>query len=252
LMLVAGVIGGRSMRRHLQVARLKTDLVAAVSHELRTPLASMRVLVDGLLSDREVDPVKTRDYLALLAAENERLSRLIENFLTFSRLDRHPRRFELAPVPPGDLVRAAVDAVRDRVPASCDLRVELEPELPPVLADADGMTTALVNLLDNAVKYSPADQRITISARRDGDAFVAFAVSDHGIGIAPREQRRIFRRFYRVDQRLASATSGVGLGLSIVDLIARGHGATVSVQSDPGAGSTFTLRLRRAGEGAPA
>jgi signal transduction histidine kinase len=207
----------------------------------------MRVLVDGLLSDREIDPVKTRDYLGLLAVENERLTRLIENFLTFSRLERSQRRFELTPTSAGDLVRAALDAVRDRIPPGCEVRVDIEPQLPPVLADAEAMTTALVNLLDNAIKYSPDRTGIAVSARRDGAAFVALAVSDNGIGIAPREQRRIFRRFYRVDQRLASATTGVGLGLSIVDLIARGHGATVTVESRPGAGATFTVRLRTAG-----
>ena len=248
LMLVAGTIGGRSMRRHLQVARLKTDLVAAVSHELRTPLSSMRVLVDGLLADRDFDPVKTREYLGLLSVENERLTRLIDSFLTFSRLERNQRRFDLAPTPPGDLVTAAVAAIRDRVPPSGDLRVEIEPRLPLVLADADGLVTALVNLLDNAIKYSPGTKRIHVTARRDGEAHVALEVTDHGIGIAAREQRRIFRRFYRVDQHLSSATTGVGLGLSIVDLIARGHGATVTVRSRPGEGSTFTLRVKSAGQ----
>jgi signal transduction histidine kinase len=252
LMVVTGVLGGRSMRRHLQVARLKTDLVAAVSHELRTPLASMRVLVDGLLRDREIDPVKARDYLELLVIENQRLTRLVDNFLTFSRLERNAGRVDLAPTAPGDVVNAALDAVRERVPPSCDLRVHVEPGLPRVLADAEGLTTALVNLLDNAIKYSPGDKRIAVTARRDGEGFVLFAVSDNGIGIAPREQRRIFRRFYRVDQRLASATTGVGLGLSIVDLIARGHGATVTVESAPGAGSTLTLRVRIAGTGVAA
>jgi len=244
LMLAVGVIGGRSMQRNLQVARLKTDLVAAVSHELRTPLASMRVLVDGLLADQSPDPRKTREYLQLLAIENERLTRLIDNFLTFSRLERQRRRFELTPTEPADLVHAAIDAVRERLPAACDLRVDIEPQLPLVLADQQGVTTALVNLLDNAIKYSPVDKRIAVTARRAGDGFVSLAVSDNGIGIAPREQRRIFRRFYRIDQRLASATAGVGLGLSIVEMVARGHGTRVSVQSEPDHGSTFTLRVR--------
>ncbi len=246
LMLAAGVVGGRSVRRHLQVARLKTDLVAAAAHELRTPLASMRVLVDGLLADAELDPVKTREYLELLSKENERLSRSIGNFLTFARMDRGAPRFELAPVAAREIVDAALAAVRDRVPAACALDVIVDPALPPFMADRDSVTTALVNLLDNALKYSPGEKRIVVTARREADGFVSFAVTDNGIGIAPREHRRIFRQFYRVDQRLASATTGVGLGLSIVDLIARGHGGEVTVRSEPGAGSTFTLRLRGA------
>ena len=252
VMLLAGLVGGRSMQRHLRVARLKTDLVAAASHELRTPLASMRVLIDGLLADPEFDPVKTREYLALMAIENERLSRLFGIFLTFARLERNQHRFELSPVSATDVVTAAVEAIRDRVGGSTDVVVEIEPDLPPVLAERDSVITALINLLENAVKYSPADKRITIKAARDGEAFVAFSVSDHGIGIAPREQRRIFRRFYRVDNRLASATTGVGLGLSIVDLIARGHDGHVTVESEPGAGSTFTLRVKRVPAGVAA
>jgi signal transduction histidine kinase len=243
--IAGGLVGGRSVRRHLRLARLKTDLVAAASHELRTPLASMRVLVDGLLADRQLDPVKTREYLGMIAAENARLSRLIESFLTFSRLDRGRQKLNLQPVEPAAIVADAVDAIRDRLPATSALSVNVDPGLPPVLADREGLATALINLLDNALKYSPGEQRIAVTARTAGDSLVAFAVTDNGIGIAPREQRRIFRRFYRVDQRLSRETSGVGLGLSIVDLIAREHGGHVTVRSTPGAGSTFTLTVRR-------
>jgi signal transduction histidine kinase len=246
LMIVGGVVGMRSLRRHLHVARLETDLVAAASHELRTPLASMRVLVDGLLADRELDPLKTRDYLEMMAVENARLTRLISNFLTFSRLERDGPRFTLEPVAPAAAVADALDAVRDRVPATCDLRVDAADALPPVMADREGLVTALINLLDNALKYTAADKRIAVRVGVDGHAFVAFVVQDNGIGISPREQRRIFRRFYRVDQRLARETTGVGLGLSIVALIARGHAGTVAVESEVGAGSTFTLRIPRA------
>jgi signal transduction histidine kinase len=133
--------------------------------------------------------------------------------------------------------------MHDRLPA--DLHVHLDPDLTPVIADADALVTALINLLDNAVKYTPPEKRIVLRVQREARG-VVFAVQDNGIGIPAREQRRIFRRFYRVDQRLTRETSGVGLGLSIVDLIARAHGGAVTVQSESGAGSTFTLRLPRA------
>jgi signal transduction histidine kinase len=243
VMTLIGVAAGQTLRRHLRVARLKTDLVAAASHELRTPLASMRVLVDGLLADTDLDPSKTREYLELMAVENARLSRLIDNFLTFSRLDRGRYQFSFAPVAPSAIVTAAIDAVRDRLPATAALDVDVAPSLPAVMADGEAISTALVNLLDNALKYTPADKRIVVRACRARDGFVQFMVSDNGIGIPVREQQRIFRRFYRVDQRLARETGGVGLGLSIVELIAREHGGTVTVQSEPGEGSTFTLRL---------
>ena len=240
---LVGIAAAGSLRRHLRLARLKTDLVAAASHELRSPLASMRVLVDGLLADETFDPKKTREYLELLAGENARLSRLIENFLTFSRLERNHQRFALVPAEPAAIVASAVDTVRDRLPPDCDLRVEVPPSLPLVMADADAIRTALSNLLENALKYTPAAKRIVVRASLDDDGAVLFAVEDNGIGIPVREQRRIFRRFYRVDQRLSRETSGVGLGLSIVELIVRGHHGTVTVRSAPGAGSTFTLRL---------
>ena len=234
------VITGSAFRRQLRLARLKTDLVAAVSHELRTPLASMRVLVDGLIADPQLDETKTREYLHLLASENARLTRLIENFLAFSRLERGRERFVFTSVMPSAVVDAAVAALRERVPPDCELRIEVAPDLPPVRADEGAVVSALINLLDNAIKYTPDQKRVVVRAARMAGG-VAFEVQDNGIGIAPREHRRIFRRFYRVDQRLASATSGVGLGLSIVELIARAHGGSVSVQSAEGAGSTFTL-----------
>lgn len=247
-MLIA-VITGSSFRRQLRLARLKTDLVAAVSHELRTPLASMRVLVDGLLADTRLDESKTREYLHLLASENARLTRLIENFLAFSRLERGRERFVFAAVAPSTIVDAAIAAIRERIPVDCDLKVDIEPGLPPVRADEGAIVSALINLLDNALKYTPDNRQVVVRVSRmehvvsgfSRIADVAFQVQDNGIGIPAREHRRIFRRFYRVDQRLASATSGVGLGLSIVELIARAHGGSVNVQSAEGTGSTFTL-----------
>jgi signal transduction histidine kinase len=243
VMTLIGVATGQTLRRHLRIARLKTDLVAAASHELRTPLASMRVLVDGLLAETELDASKTREYLELMAVENARLSRLIDNFLTFSRLDRGRYQCSFAPADPWTIVRTAIDAVRDRLPATATLDVDVAPSLTAVVVDGEAIRTALVNLLDNALKYTPAAQHIVVRACRAGDGCVEFMVSDNGIGIPVREQRRIFRRFYRVDRRLARETPGVGLGLSIVELIARAHGGTVTVRSKPGEGSTFTLRV---------
>jgi signal transduction histidine kinase len=245
------VITGSAFRRQLRLARLKTDLVAAVSHELRTPLASMRVLVDGLLQDARLDETKTREYLHLLASENARLTRLIENFLAFSRLERGRERFVFTAVSPPAAVDAAVAAIRERIPPGCALQIDIAPDLPPVRADEGALVSALINLLDNALKYTPGDKRLVVRVTRADDG-VAFHVQDNGIGIPTREQRRIFKRFYRVDQRLASATTGVGLGLSIVELIARAHGGSVSVRSAEGAGSTFTLYLPSAPAGAAA
>jgi len=243
-MAIMGLILGQSFRRQLRLTRLKTDLVAAVSHELKTPLASMRVLVDSLLEDQSLNPAKTRDYLQLIAGENLRLSRLIENFLTFSRIERNRQSFEFSQTRPANVIQSAVQAARERFQPDCDLKVEISPELPPVYADEDALVTVLLNLLDNAYKYTPSDKRIVVQAYPENGQ-VVFAVQDNGIGIAPRDQKRIFRRFFQVDRRLARETGGVGLGLSIVEFIVRAHGGSVLVKSQSGAGSTFAVRLPR-------
>src|ERR1019366_3628611 len=235
---ITALAAGGAVRRQWQAARLKTDLAAAVSHELRTPLASMRLLVDTLLDDEAPDSTKTREYLELIARENARLSRLIENFLTFSRLERNRQKFDFRATPPERVVRSAVEAVQDRFP----VEVDLAPGLPAVHADEDALTTVPLNLLDNACKYTPGEKHIVLKAfPRNGH--VVFAVQDNGIGIAPRERRKIFRRFYQVDQRLARESGGCGLGLSIVEFIVRAHGGTLQVESQPGRGSTFSVEL---------
>jgi signal transduction histidine kinase len=224
------------------LARLQTDTVAAISHELRTPLASMRLLVDGLLRDRELDVSKTREYLQLMSTENGRLTRLIDNVLAFSRLERGRRTLAFSETNPADVVRTAVAAMRERTAAGVDIRIDVAPDLPPLQADADALVTALLNLLDNAYKYTPGDRRIGVTASCQNGC-VLMAVDDNGIGIPPRERTRIFRRFYRVDRRLSRDTAGVGLGLSIVRDIVGAHGGSVDVISEPGAGSTFIMRL---------
>lgn len=251
-MAVLALIAGQAFRREMRLARLKTDLVAAVSHELKTPVASIRLLVEALLDDSQLDPKKTREYLELMARENTRLSRLIDNFLTFSRMDRNVHKFEFAETRPDDVVHAAVDAVRERFPVS----VQIDPGLPVLRADEDALVTALVNLLDNASKFTPEEKRIGLRAYsgagprpalargRSGTCpTVCFAVEDNGIGISPREQKKIFRRFYQVDRRLSRHAGGCGLGLSIVEFIVKAHGGKVEVTSRPGAGSTFTVTL---------
>jgi signal transduction histidine kinase len=242
-LVMVGVFAGQYFRRQVRLNRLKSDLLATVSHELKTPLASVRLLVETLLEDEHPTAVKTREYLSLIAGENLRLIRLVENFLTFSRTERNRQRFEFAETSPAAVVDSALAALRERLQApGCHLEVELSPDLPPVHADPDALTTVLLNLLDNACKYTPAEKRIRLRAYRQNGR-VVFAVEDNGIGIATRDQKRIFRRFCQVDRRLAHETGGCGLGLSIVESIVRAHGGEVEVESRPGAGSVFRVWL---------
>ena len=233
-----GILLGQVFRRQMRLTRLKTDLVAAVSHELKTPLASMRLLVDSLLEENSPDPRKTREYLELIAGENLRLTRLIENFLTFSRIERRRQSFEFSETDPAKVAKVAASAMHERF----GVAIEVEPDLPSVYADEDALVTVLLNLLDNAYKYTPAQKRISLRVYKVGSD-VVFAVEDNGIGISPRDQKRIFRKFYQVDRRLARETGGCGLGLSIVDYIIRAHRGSVRVNSCVGAGSTFLVSV---------
>ena len=164
---LTGLIAGQAFRRQLRLARLKTDLVAAVSHELKTPLASMRLPVDVLL-DEQPDAKTTREYLEMIAHENVRLSRMIDNFLTFSRLERNRQKFEFAPTPPGNVVQAALDSARERLNTpDCHLEVKVADGLPAVRADEDALVTVLLNLLDNAWKYTLGQKHIGVRAYRE-------------------------------------------------------------------------------------
>jgi signal transduction histidine kinase len=231
------------VRRQLAVNRLRTDLVANVTHELKTPLASIRLLVDTLLGAPTTDPKTQREYLELIASENLRLSRLIENFLAFSRLERNKYNFNYKPTAPADVVSAAAAAMRERFNGvRCALTASAEKNLPLVNADKDALVTAMINLLDNAWKYTGEEKKISISANRQNGS-VAFSVRDNGIGLQKRETKRIFRRFYQVDQRMTRDAGGCGIGLSIVKYIVTAHEGDVMVESKPGVGSTFTLLI---------
>jgi len=248
-MVLLAILLARGFGQQMRLARLKNDLVATVSHELKTPLTAMRAIVETLLDTERLDEKTTRDYLALLAAENARLSRLIENFLTFSRLERNKYTFEFTHVSPQDVVEGAVAAMGERVHApGCSLESHAAANLPAIHGDADALVTALLNLLDNAWKYTGDEKQIVLRAEaRNGS--VCFAVEDNGIGLSPREQQRVFDRFYQADQRVAREVGGCGLGLSIVQSIVDTHHGTVHVRSELGHGSTFTMEIPATEEG---
>ncbi len=242
-MSIFAAIIARAFRRQLRLTRLKNDLVATVSHELKTPLSSIRLLVDTLLDEPEFDEPRVREYLQLVARENMRLTRMIDNFLAFSRMERNKHAFEFSETRVADIVDSAVDVARERHdgPAS-QLQVDIAPDLPSIEADADALVTALLNLLENAFKYSRDDVHIDVRAYSE-DANVCLEVADNGVGLSKAATRRVFKRFYQVDRRVSRETGGVGLGLSIVQFIVNAHDGTVRVRSRLGHGSTFTMTI---------
>jgi signal transduction histidine kinase len=237
------ILIARGLSRQVAMARLKNDLVATVSHELKTPLAAMRALVDTLLETEKFDERTTREYLQLLAQENARLTRVIDNFLTFSRLERKKFRFVFARLEPQAVVDGALAALGDRRHSQgCHIETRSADHLPIIVGDADALITALLNLLDNAWKYSGNQKRIALLTEAHGGK-VCFSVEDNGIGISRDESRHIFRRFYQADQRLSRAAGGCGLGLTIVHSIVEAHRGSISVASEIGKGSTFTMEI---------
>lgn len=232
-----------ALRRQLALQELKNTSVATVAHELRTPLASMRMLVDTLREGRYRGEEKLHEYLDLIALENERLGRLAESFLTFSRLEKGAKSLRFETVEPSKIIEEVAQQMNGRLTApGCEFQTETEPSLPEVRADREAVVAALCNLLDNALKYTGETKRIALKVVRENGG-VSFRVSDNGIGIEHDQRAAIFRPFYQADQRLSRTREGCGLGLAIVQQIAAAHHGRISVQTEPGIGSTFTLWL---------
>lgn len=243
LILAAGGLAGQAVNKQIKINKLKNDFIATVSHELKTPLASMRVLVDTLLEGNYKDQQQVHEYLELTSKENLRLSRLIDNFLTFSRMERNKQAFEISQSNPATIAGTAAEAVKTKFANDrCHLEVNIEQNLPPVMADRDAMVTVLINLLDNAYKYSYEDKKIELKVSCENRK-VCFRVSDNGIGMSFRATKRIFNRFYQIDRSLSRRAEGCGLGLSIAKFIIDAHKGSISVDSKPGKGSTFTICL---------
>jgi signal transduction histidine kinase len=243
LILASGAIAAQSIGKQIRLNRLKNDFIATVTHELKTPLASMRVLVDTLLEGNYRNPQQATEYLELVSRENERLTRLIDNFLTFSRMERNKQAFQMRPVSPASIARTAAEAVKTKFSrGSCRFETDIPDGLPDIKADHDALVTVLVNLLDNAYKYSQDDKQIKLSVACDSGA-VCFRVSDNGLGIPRRAFKKIFRRFYQVDRSLSRRAEGCGLGLSIARFIVDAHQGGISIDSKLNQGSTFTVTI---------
>lgn len=242
--LALGVIfTGRTLYREARVSRLKTDFVSLVSHELRTPLTSIRMFIEMLALGQVKDPEELRTVLGLLSKETTRLSTMIESVLDWSRIDSGKKQYHLTPTPVTMMVDAAVESFKaQRLNAPMNLEVSVAPGLPEVEVDREAISGALLNLLQNAFKYTGEAKRIAVRALRD-DGHVVIEVEDNGVGIPRRELRRIFERFYRVDSSLTRTTEGSGLGLSIAQRIMQAHGGRISVDSTVGHGSTFRLHF---------
>ena len=247
--MTGGFVVSRMLQSEMRLAEQKTTFVANVSHELKTPLTSIRLLSEMLRDGRQKDPEKQRKYLDIVVSETERLTRLINNVLDFSRLHREGRRYSPSPV---DLVALCQEIVETQEVRLRHAGFTVESELEPddawgpegawATVDAESIKQALLNLVSNAEKYSPNTKWIRIGLRRDGhDALLS--VADRGIGIRASDAAKIFDEFYRADDSLTANVRGTGLGLTLTRRIVEDHGGRITYRANPGGGSIFEVRL---------
>jgi signal transduction histidine kinase len=236
----------RSLNSELKLARQKTDFVGNVSHELKTPLTSIRMFSELLAEGRVADQTKQRSYLNIITAEAARLTRLINNVLDFSRMERGEKKYNFQPCDLVEVVRAAAQTFRPHLEAG---GFKFDCVLPntavPVRGDADALSQIIVNLLSNAEKYSNGGKEITLElARRESPLpHAEVKVLDRGSGVPRGSEEKVFEKFYRAHDSLSSGVQGSGLGLTIARQIARAHGGDMVYEPREGGGSCFILRL---------
>ena len=247
LILVLTVLSGylfiHGVNRDLQMAEMRSHFVASVSHELKTPLTAIRMFAETLSLGRMRDEQAKSEYLETIVNESERLARLVDNVLDFSKIEQGKKIYRMLPTELPEVMRSAARAMQYPLSQQgFSLNVSIDENLGSIPADADALEQAILNLLSNAVKYSGEGREIDLCcARRNGHAVIA--VTDRGIGIAAEDQALVFEKFYRVRASNTDLIAGTGLGLTLVKHIAQAHGGSVEVESAPGKGSTFSIRI---------
>ncbi len=232
-----------AVSRQLRLNELRNSSLATVSHELKTPISAARVLLDTLLDGRIQDAGATREYIEMISQENHRLARLIEKFLTAARIERSAYAFNKVKTLPSEIVDSAVAIIGHRFKeAACPLEVRIEPGVSAISVDRDAIVIVLVNLLENALKYTGRQKEISLLVREAGK-YIIFEVRDNGAGIARRYRKAVFERFFQVDQKLSRMQEGAGLGLSIVKSILDAHGGKVKLTSSLNEGSVFAVSI---------
>jgi two-component system, OmpR family, phosphate regulon sensor histidine kinase PhoR len=241
--------------QHLETVR--SDFVANVSHELRTPLTAIRGYVETLLHNPPADPADAKQFLTIIDRHSERLSRLTEDLLIISDLESGARKLTFKPVEAGQLVQRVLEVFWDRAAKkNVTLTYVLPAELPMILGDYDRLQQLFINLVDNAVKYTPSGGTVTITGRRvdsgtHAEAEVEIAVTDTGAGISEKDLPRLTERFYRVDKARSRELGGTGLGLAIVKHIVQAHGGELKIDSALSKGTTVRVFLPAVAEPVP-
>jgi signal transduction histidine kinase len=231
----------RTIGQEMEILKIKSDFVSSVSHEFKTPLTSIRALMERLVDGKVRDPGKMDQYFSIIAQDTDRLTRLVNNLLDFSKIEEGKKEYIFADT---DIVRIATEQVeafrKDQVQAGPAIRLEIAGEIPTVRADAEALSRALANLLGNAAKFTPAGRSVRVGLRSDGGN-VILEVEDEGIGIHPDEIGKIFEKFFQGKNALDQTVKGTGLGLTLVKHIVEAHGGRIVVESRLGLGSRFSM-----------
>jgi signal transduction histidine kinase len=241
--LFGGYLLLRDVNRDVRLTEVRSQFVASVSHELKTPLTAIRMFAETLAMGRSRDERTKAEYLETIVNESERLTRLVDNVLDFSKIEQGKKIYRLRPARLESVADSAVRAMQfPLAQQGFHLHVSVDKNLPSLPLDADAIEQAILNLLANAMKYSGASRDIELHvAARDGNAMVE--VADHGLGLEPEEKKHVFEKFYRAPSHASHAIAGAGLGLTLVAHIAAAHGGRAEVESESGAGSVFRILI---------
>jgi signal transduction histidine kinase len=247
LMLMGAFLIVRDISRESETTRLKTEFVHNISHELKTPLTLIRLYGETLQRKEDLKKDERKEAYEIITKESERLSHLINNVLDFSRIEMGRKEFDFKKGNLAQIVRDTLESYRYHLEKKgFSVKKEIAEDLPEMNFDAEAVASVLVNLLSNAMKFSPKIKEVTIKLFRDNGNAV-LQVADRGIGISPKDTSRIFNRFYRVKNEIVSEAGGSGLGLTLVKHIAEAHGGYIKVESEPGKGSVFSVNFPLSG-----
>ena len=231
----------RTIAHEIEILKIKSDFVSSVSHEFKTPLTSIKALMERLVDGKVRDAGKMDQYFSIIAQDTDKLTRLVNNLLDFSKIEEGKKEYVCSDT---DIVRIATEQVQgfknERALAGRDIRLEITGEIPTLRADADALSRALANLLSNAMKFTPPGKAIRVGLSSDGEN-VVLEVEDKGIGIHPDELGRVFEKFFQGRNALDQSIKGTGLGLTLVKHIVEAHGGRILVESRLGLGSKFSM-----------
>lgn len=244
LLLLAGVgFVYRNVSKEVELAQMKSDFVSNVSHELRTPLALIRMFAETLELGRVPTEEKRMEYYRIIGLETSRLTRLINNILNFSRMEAGKKTYHFQPIQVNDVVEDTLRLYAYKLRTKgFAVHTDLTDNLPAIQGDTEAIAEALINLIDNAIKYSPEEKELSLTTTCTADEVIV-SVIDKGMGIGPEDQKKVFDKFYRVSSALVHDTKGTGLGLALIKHIMEAHKGRIEVTSKLSQGSTFSLRF---------